>query len=70
MSNRMLRNVTELKGITAECLCGGTMIVWNYGSLYWGVCASCGMVSKKYHKAFAVKNEQHKLVVGRGKENV
>lgn len=63
MSKRNIRNITELKGIVAECECGNKMQVYNYGSQYYGLCNICNRKTATYHSAFAVKNEQHKKLL-------
>lgn len=60
MSRRNIRNITELKGISAECFCGCKMDIYNYGSQYYGQCSKCNTRTETYHSAFTVKNEQHK----------
>lgn len=60
MSKRNIRNITELRGITAKCECCNDMQINNYGSQYYGYCAICNRRTKTYHSAFAVRNEQHK----------
>lgn len=60
MAKRNFISITDLKGITAECSCGGTMNILKYGKHYWGVCQTCQTETTRYHSAFAVKNEQHK----------
>ncbi len=63
MSKRSIRNITELTGMTAECKCGCSMQIYNYGSHYYGYCDVCGSKTTIYHSAFAVKNEQHKKLL-------
>lgn len=65
MSKRNIRNVSELKGITAECECGNEMQIYNYGSQYYGHCVICNRKTETYHTAFAVKNDQHKKLIRR-----
>lgn len=63
MSRRNIRNITELKEISAECSCGCKMDIYNYGSQYYGQCSKCNTKTETYHSAFAVKNEQHKKLI-------
>lgn len=63
MSKRNIRNITKLKGISAECKCGNNMQIYNYGALYYGYCNICNNKTTTYHSAFAVKNEQHKKLL-------